>query len=202
MGRGVGAGAKGRQGTVSAVELAKHNKVGDAWISIHGKVRREKRRGCGPAGVRTAPVQVQGGVGGAAAVTPLARARGPTRAAQRNRRTSLFPDVPPPSLFASPPHQVYDISTWTDHPGGRVILSAAGQDATDTYRAFHSLRADGMLKKELESRVVGVLEEPAAAAAPAKGSAAAPKSYVNVPFEEGYRELYKTIKERKLLEAR
>jgi hypothetical protein len=84
-----------------------------------------------------------------------------------------------------------------------VILSAAGQDATDTYRAFHSLRADGMLKKELESRVVGVLEEPsAAAAAPAKGSAAAPKSYVNVPFEEGYRELYKTIKERKLLEAR
>ncbi len=187
MGRGEGAGGKGRS-TVSLAELARHNRVGDAWISIYGKVSpraARRNREQGPADGR---MESPSGGGGS---LPFRDACGPL---------SHFASLRPP--FA----QVYDISTWTDHPGGRVIMSAAGQDATDTFKAFHSPRADGMLKRELETRIVGDLEETTAttAAAPAtkQGGATAPKSYVNVPFEEGYRELYKKIKERRLMEAR
>lgn len=84
--------------------------------------------------------------------------------------------------------KVYDISTWTDHPGGRVIYSAAGSDATDSFKAFHSPVAEAMLKKELESRTVGILESKSEAA--------------NLSaFEKEYRDLYKSVKERGLMQA-
>lgn len=35
--------------------------------------------------------------------------------------------------------QVYDVSNWADqHPGGRVIYTYAGKDATDVFAGFHS----------------------------------------------------------------
>jgi fatty acid desaturase len=85
--------------------------------------------------------------------------------------------------------QVYDISTWTDHPGGRVIYSAAGSDATDSFKAFHSPYAEGMLKKEFDGRAVGWLEGQEAKKA-------------LTPFEEDYRKLYVEIARRGLMQAR
>lgn len=43
--------------------------------------------------------------------------------------------------------QVYDISNWADqHPGGRVISTYAGKDATDVFAGFHSPAAWKLLK--------------------------------------------------------
>lgn len=36
-----------------------------------------------------------------------------------------------------PRRQVYDVSAWYNHPGGRVIFSHAGGEATDIFTAFH-----------------------------------------------------------------
>ncbi|CEG37643.1 delta-6 fatty acid desaturase [Plasmopara halstedii] len=34
-------------------------------------------------------------------------------------------------------HKVYDISKWDSHPGGMVMLSHAGEDATDIFSVYH-----------------------------------------------------------------
>lgn len=56
--------------------------------------------------------------------------------------------------------QVYDISSWNGHPGGRVLYTAAGSDASDSFRAFHSGAAHEMLERfyigELEGKVAEV----------------------------------------------
>ncbi len=83
---------------------------------------------------------------------------------------------------------MYDISTWTSHPGGRVIYSAAGQDATDSFMAFHSGSAHGML----EEFHIGSLD----GATPAGGKPALS------PFEADYRKLYATIKAEGLMKAK
>jgi len=43
--------------------------------------------------------------------------------------------------------QVYDVSNWADqHPGGRVIYTYAGKDATDVFAGFHSPASWGLLR--------------------------------------------------------
>lgn len=43
--------------------------------------------------------------------------------------------------------QVYDVSNWAvQHPGGRVIYTYAGKDATDVFAGFHSPGAWALLK--------------------------------------------------------
>ena len=43
--------------------------------------------------------------------------------------------------------QVYDVSNWADrHPGGRVIYTYAGKDATDVFAGFHSPAAWAQLR--------------------------------------------------------
>mmetsp|Transcript_47049 Transcript_47049/g.112801 ORF Transcript_47049/g.112801 Transcript_47049/m.112801 type:complete len:465 (-) Transcript_47049:64-1458(-) len=37
--------------------------------------------------------------------------------------------------------RVYDVSSWNDHPGGRIIFTHAGLDCTDTFNAFHPTSA-------------------------------------------------------------
>ena len=50
---------------------------------------------------------------------------------------TVFSKRAPRQLCASP--QVYDVSDWTDqHPGGQVILSYGGRDATDVFSGFHA----------------------------------------------------------------
>jgi len=34
--------------------------------------------------------------------------------------------------------KVYDVSSWNEHPGGNVIFTTAGEDATDVFNAFHA----------------------------------------------------------------
>eukprot|EP00614_Pseudopedinella_elastica_P006781 CAMPEP_0172595416 /NCGR_PEP_ID=MMETSP1068-20121228/14987_1 /TAXON_ID=35684 /ORGANISM="Pseudopedinella elastica, Strain CCMP716" /LENGTH=89 /DNA_ID=CAMNT_0013393937 /DNA_START=28 /DNA_END=294 /DNA_ORIENTATION=+ len=34
-------------------------------------------------------------------------------------------------------NKVYDISSWSEHPGGSVIFTQAGDDMTDTFNLFH-----------------------------------------------------------------
>jgi len=33
--------------------------------------------------------------------------------------------------------QVYNVSAWGEHPGGNVIFTTGGEDATDVFAAFH-----------------------------------------------------------------
>jgi acyl-lipid Delta6-acetylenase / acyl-lipid (9-3)-desaturase len=42
---------------------------------------------------------------------------------------------------------VYDVSEWKGHPGGRVLYTVAGSDATDTFRAFHAAGTDKTLER-------------------------------------------------------
>ena len=46
--------------------------------------------------------------------------------------------------------QVYDVAGWVQkHPGGKVLLTYVGEDATDSVRAFH--RDEEQMKKYLSS---------------------------------------------------
>jgi cytochrome b involved in lipid metabolism len=82
--------------------------------------------------------------------------------------------------------KVYDVSQWADHPGGRVIYSAAGGDATDSFRAFHSVAepAQNRLLASMRRFEVGELARDAAGA-----QALAPSA-----FEKEYRELYEVVR--------
>ena len=75
--------------------------------------------------------------------------------------------------------KVYDVSRWADHPGGRVLYSVAGTDATDSFRAFHTHSASGTAS--LRRFEIGTL-------APAAAKALEPSA-----FEEDYRELYDVV---------
>ncbi len=77
-----------------------------------------------------------------------------------------------------------------------MIFSAAGQDATDSFKAFHSPRAEGMLKKELEQLTVGDLDTTALE------RSLTPAQKRQADFETEYRALYKTFKERGLMQSR
>ena len=74
--------------------------------------------------------------------------------------------------------RVYDVSTWADHPGGRVLFSVAGTDATDSFRAFHSKRGWDVMRRF----DIGPL-------APSASEKLAP-----TPFEREYRELYERVR--------
>lgn len=50
---------------------------------------------------------------------------------------------------------VYDVSNWVDHPGGRIIFTHAGMDCTDTFNAFHPVSA----KATMDPFLVGQLAE-------------------------------------------
>jgi cytochrome b involved in lipid metabolism len=45
------------------------------------------------------------------------------------------------------PHKVYDISLWNEHPGGSLLFSEAGHDATGSFLAFHPASAYDLLEK-------------------------------------------------------
>ena len=80
--------------------------------------------------------------------------------------------------------KVYDVSQWADHPGGRVLYSAAGSDATDTFRAFHNVAepARRRLELSLQRFEIGTLAAEAAA------------KVAPTPFEEDYRRLYEVVR--------
>eukprot|EP00529_Nitzschia_sp_RCC80_P022284 CAMPEP_0113457090 /NCGR_PEP_ID=MMETSP0014_2-20120614/9226_1 /TAXON_ID=2857 /ORGANISM="Nitzschia sp." /LENGTH=481 /DNA_ID=CAMNT_0000348569 /DNA_START=149 /DNA_END=1594 /DNA_ORIENTATION=- /assembly_acc=CAM_ASM_000159 len=46
-------------------------------------------------------------------------------------------------------NKVYDVSDWHEHPGGAVVFTHAGDDATDIFAAFHAPGSQQMMKKFL-----------------------------------------------------
>lgn len=42
-------------------------------------------------------------------------------------------------------HKVYDVSKWQGHPGGHVVFTQAGEDATDAFAVFHPASAFKLL---------------------------------------------------------
>jgi len=80
--------------------------------------------------------------------------------------------------------KVYDVSKWDNHPGGRVLFSVAGTDATDSFRVFHTVpeASRAQLEAKMESFCIGTLD------------GAAAKSLAPTPFEQEYRDLYVRVK--------
>ena len=78
-------------------------------------------------------------------------------------------------------NKVYDVSGWHEHPGGDVIFTSAGDDATDSFALFH---ANGT-SKHLSKFLIGSLKNEDRAKWPdLKG-----KSEDQLEFEKGYRRL-------------
>ena len=44
-------------------------------------------------------------------------------------------------------NHVYNVSNWSDHPGGAVIFTHAGEDTTDIFAAFHAPGSHQMMKR-------------------------------------------------------
>ncbi len=44
-------------------------------------------------------------------------------------------------------NKVYDVSNWNGHPGGNILFTQAGQDATESFIAFHPMEAYAQLDK-------------------------------------------------------
>jgi hypothetical protein len=78
---------------------------------------------------------------------------------------------------------VYDVSRWKSHPGGRVIYTHAGQDATSVFTGFHS----GAAWSTLEPYCIGECDQ-------AVG--------VDNAFERDVRALVPEMHRRKLFSAR
>lgn len=61
---------------------------------------------------------------------------------QAGRRQVLETNCSRPTMA-----QVYDVSDFVQrHPGGRVIMTYAGRDATDVFSSFHAASSWALLK--------------------------------------------------------
>ena len=78
-------------------------------------------------------------------------------------------------------NKIYDVSGWHEHPGGDVIFTSAGDDATDTFALFH---ANGT-SKHLSKFLIGSLKQDDRATWPDLRE----KGQDQLDFEKGYRRL-------------
>jgi len=83
-------------------------------------------------------------------------------------------------------NKVYDVSGWHDHPGGDVIFTAAGDDASDVFAIFHGPGAS----KHLDRFCIGTLE----AESRKQYSTQETKTEAQIEFERGYRTLRAKLK--------
>mmetsp|Transcript_24748 Transcript_24748/g.74261 ORF Transcript_24748/g.74261 Transcript_24748/m.74261 type:complete len:484 (-) Transcript_24748:74-1525(-) len=90
-------------------------------------------------------------------------------------------------------NKVYDVSSWHEHPGGDVIFTSAGDDATDFFALFH---AQGTAK-HLAPFCIGSLAE----ADRKKWADERPKSDEQMEFEKGYRRLKREMRAAGLFES-
>jgi predicted heme/steroid binding protein len=51
--------------------------------------------------------------------------------------------------------KIYDVSGFVSHPGGKVIFTYLGRDATDVFRAFHAEGTEKQLRGRYMGDVVG-----------------------------------------------
>jgi cytochrome b involved in lipid metabolism len=62
------------------------------------------------------------------------------------------------NLTAPSRTKVYDVASWVHkHPGGKVLLTYVGEDATDSVAAFH--RDEEQMRKYLSSMRVATLDK-------------------------------------------
>lgn len=52
-------------------------------------------------------------------------------------------------------NNVYDMSNFDQHPGGKIIFSYAGKDATDIFHQMHNKR----VLKRFGKKIVGVVND-------------------------------------------
>jgi len=78
--------------------------------------------------------------------------------------------------------RVFDVSNWTDHPGGSVIFTHAGDDFTDIFAAFHPASAI----KDMDKYYIGDLDD---SVVPSSFSKNKFKPDKQKAFEKAYREL-------------
>jgi len=97
----------------------------------------------------------------------------------------------PPSM--APCAQVYDVSGFVKHPGGKVVFTYAGKDASDVFRAFHSPET----AEQLSQRYVADL---APSEAPHEPMSEEGKR--NAAFAEEFRQLRTQLQEAGLFRAR
>ncbi|KAF0720399.1 Aste57867_329 [Aphanomyces stellatus] len=84
-------------------------------------------------------------------------------------------------------HKVYDISRFDNHPGGAVMLTQAGEDATDAFAVFHPSSA----LKLLEQYYVGDVDETTAFV---DSSLSADEKKTQSDFVASYRKLRLEVK--------
>jgi len=90
-------------------------------------------------------------------------------------------------------NKVYDVSGWHDHPGGDVIFTAAGDDATDSFALFHA----SSTYRSLEQFRIGTLKE----GDRKKWSDERDKGEEQLKFEQGYRRLRMDLKAKGLFKS-
>ena len=87
-------------------------------------------------------------------------------------------------------NKVYDVSGWHDHPGGDVIFTAAGDDATDSFALFHA----SSTYRALDKFRIGTLAQRDRS----EWSDGKPKGADQLAFEQGYRKLRLELKAKGL----
>jgi fatty acid desaturase len=90
-------------------------------------------------------------------------------------------------------NKIYDVSGWHEHPGGDVIFTSAGDDATDTFALFHAAGTS----KHLAPFLIGKLKEEDRK----KWSDERPKGEEQLDFEKGYRRLRLEMKNQGLFKS-
>ena len=90
----------------------------------------------------------------------------------------------PENAWISYRNKVYDVSNWREHPGGSVIFTHAGDDATDIFDAFHAATS----QTSMNEFYIGDLDE---SVTPMKQGLQSNKlkPASQKKFEEGYRNL-------------
>lgn len=83
-------------------------------------------------------------------------------------------------------NKVYDVSGWHEHPGGDVMFTAAGDDATDSFALFHGAGT----AKHLDQFCIGSLAEESRK----QWSSEKAKTDEQLEFEKGYRALRRELK--------
>jgi len=109
------------------------------------------------------------GKGGDAAATKSA-----TTKLQKYSWQEVKKHITPEDAWIVHKNKVYDVSNWSDHPGGAVIYTHAGDDMTDIFAAMHAPGSHNMMKRFLIGEVVPETTH---------------KDQRQLDFEKGYRDL-------------